>query len=139
MQRLCSSRFFTKHWHRSFLSFPLSKDTYEKELKLIERITVYNGFDSVIIHKLVKNQICKKDVQNSTSLLPDVSTSKLVKLPFGITTRKCQIFSKVKILKLRIGQIILLFNVFHGRKCEASLKILNHDNSIYIKIALINF
>lgn len=102
--------------HR-LLSFPLSKDRYEKELKLIKDIAEYNGFSREIVGNLIRKLKFKNDVRNSTSLLPDTSQqSKFVKLPFDVATKNLNSIFKAQNLKVAYKSSNSLRNLLGNTK-----------------------
>jgi hypothetical protein len=68
--------------HR-LLSFPLTNDRYEKELRLIKNIAKFNGFSPKIVSDTLRKRKNKIDITKSTTLSSTSSVKqKFVKIPF---------------------------------------------------------
>lgn len=70
--------------HR-LLNFPLSKENFQKELKHIKEIAIYNGFSVDIINNIIRRHRNKLELKSKTTLASNITTEgkgKFVKLPF---------------------------------------------------------
>lgn len=65
------------------LTFPLTKERFEKERKIIQNVARWNGFEVDIVNQIIRKQKFKKLVQNSTTFQTTPDSTKFVTIPFA--------------------------------------------------------
>ncbi|KAJ8976828.1 hypothetical protein NQ317_011824 [Molorchus minor] len=68
--------------HR-LLSFPLSKERFEKERKLIKDIAKINGYSENCVDRLIMKRRFKETLRNSSTFQTDTESPKFVSIPYA--------------------------------------------------------
>ncbi|KAJ8961586.1 hypothetical protein NQ317_013064 [Molorchus minor] len=68
--------------HR-LLSFPLSKERFEKERKLIKDIAKINGYSENCVDRLIMKRTFKETLRNSSTFQTDTESPKFVSIPYA--------------------------------------------------------
>lgn len=112
-QKMASFNFLI---HR-LLSFPLTKDRYQKELSLIKDIARYNGYSSEIVASIIRKHKLKKQIHDSTCLLPQRNQGvKFATLPFHSACKNLNRIFKEKELQVAFKSSTSLKNVLGNTK-----------------------